>query len=297
MKSLSSPVLRVGLGILALSAPSQLHADMLAKPSRPPASLPAEKSSDLPIAAPPSATLQPFIDSHLSKILTPLGTPAFDQSEIIASLKANYADGQASAPVARQAAYHQAQIVCDALIAAIEERQRNSAGAGGSMAARSSEAAQGWGGIQATKRARDRDTFFTQSEQDTWLQRAATLRANIVQLDLQERAAERAAGAWPAPSPLPAAVAKAEAPLGSDIVVGDWLAEGHALIKLLPDNSIGGGRSGRWNFIGTHTDGSREYVLHWNLPKNWTDRLVLTADGNTLDGKTRGNKHIVYQRQ
>jgi hypothetical protein len=43
-------------------------------------------------------------------------------------------------------------------------------------------------------------------------------------------------------------------------------------------------------------DGKRHYELHWNPPKTWTDSLVLSEDGATLKGKTRGGKPIAANR-
>jgi hypothetical protein len=235
--------------------------------------------------------LQPFVDAHLGSILAPLGVSAFAQSELIAGMKASYADGMAAAPDARKPTFQLAQSVCDALTSAITERQNAVAALRGALATRSSEAAQPRGGSEAVEKARDRDTFFNQSQQDSWTKRAAALRQNISTLVLRERAAERQIGAWsPAPKAPPAAPAIAEDP-----AIGQWLLEGRSPITLAADHSITGDRHGAWRCTDT-ANGKRSYELHWKPPKNWTDRVVLSGDGKTLEGTTRNDEHISYFR-
>ncbi len=96
------PKILLCLGIL-FSSPVQAKdkypsLPALATPSPEPPSLPPEIAPEISPGAPPFESLQPFVDAHLGTILAPLGTSAFTQSEVIANLKANYADGLATAP-------------------------------------------------------------------------------------------------------------------------------------------------------------------------------------------------------
>ena len=305
------------LGIFLFSQPHQVQAKSpppskpLATPVAEPPPLAPEAAPKISPDAPPSASLQPFLDAHLGKILAPPGAPAFAQSELIAGMKASYADGMAAAPEARKAAFQIAQSVCDAMTDAINERQNAVAALQGALATRSSEAAQPRGGGEAVDKARDKDTFFNQSQRNTWMQRAAALRQKISLLVLRERNFERAAGPWPsapnAPSAAPT-VAGATPPLSSppvepakahfqeqDPVIGQWLLEGRSLITLAADHSITGDRHGAWRLIST-TTGKRSYELHWKPPKNWADLVVLSDDGKTLEGKTRNSQPISYFR-
>jgi hypothetical protein len=123
----------------------------------------------------------------LREILPPLGVSAFAQPELLASMKASYADGMAAAPAAHKMAYQLAQSVCDAMIGAITERQNAVAALRGALATRSSEADQPKGGGEAVNAARDKDNFFIGSAKNTWIQRTTVLSQNITALYLRER--------------------------------------------------------------------------------------------------------------
>jgi hypothetical protein len=262
--------------------------------------------------------LQPLLDTHLGSILAPLGVSAFAQPELVAGVKASYADGLAVAPDNRKPAFQLAQSVCDALTDAMAERQTAVAALRGALATRSSEAEQPRGGAEAVEKARDRDAFFISSQKNAWTQRATALRQEITALYLRERAVERQAGAWPPPAPandaaptnaaapasaIAAATPSVSAPPGApdatfqgpDPVIGDWLLENRSHLALGADHTISGDRHGYWRYTCT-TNGGRNYEMHWNPPKNWSDYLVLSSDGKTLEGKSR-NKGIMYFRQ
>ena len=147
----------------------------------------------------PSASLQPFLDTHLARILAPLGQPGMDQPEIIASLKAAYADGMTAAPAARKPAYQVAQNVCDALASAMTERQKAAAALVGATATHSSESVQPRGGRRfAQVETQDTNNFFVNSQKNDWVQRSGTLRQNITALYQREREIERQITAPPA---------------------------------------------------------------------------------------------------
>jgi hypothetical protein len=317
-----SVILRFALATLAfcLATPFSTHAKSKGAPPPPPAAplatpapepppFPPQAAPKITPGAPPSASLQPFLDIHLGQILAPLGTAAFTQSELIAGMKASYADGLASASDVHKSAFQLAQEVCDALSAAIAERQNAVAALRGALASRSSEASQPRGGGEAVDKARNRDAFFVAGQQDAWVKRAAALRESITALDLRERAAERT-GAWPAapstpavtaagpalPAPgAPAAPAVPEVPPDQDPAIGNWLLEGRTVLTFGADHTVTGGRHGTWRYVGM--EGGRKYEIHFPAPKNWSDWLILSADVKTLDGHTRGNQHIAYYRQ
>jgi hypothetical protein len=196
----------------------------LATPASEPPPLPAENTPNIDPALPPSASLQPFLDTHLREILTPLGVPAFAQPELLASMKASYADGMAIAPATHKLAFQFAQAVCEAMTGAITERQNAVAALRGALATRSSEAEQPKGGGEAVRAARDEDAFFIDSAKNNWIQRASGLSQSITALYLRERTVERQIGPWtppppavqppvpPAPDPAPAAALLPAAP-------------------------------------------------------------------------------------
>ena len=245
-----------------------------ATPAPEPSSLPAEAAPVIDSAAPPSVSLQPFLDTHLDKILTPLGSSAFAQSELITGMRANYAQGFVAASDARKSAYRSAVILCNAMTDAIGERQKAVEALKGSYATRSSESVQPRGGSDAVKKAGEGDAFFYNSQKASWTQRTTILRQGIVTLYQRERAAESQAGTWTMPSSDPAESAVAAAtpavssPLAStvaaqDPVVGQWMLEGRSPLTLGADNSIQRSRAGTWRYSCT-TDGGRNYELHWS---------------------------------
>ena len=320
MKLFPRLLLLLAVGFSLLSTPVQAKRKHHSPPASPPPlatpppeppSLPPETAPSISADAPPSVSLQPFVDTHLGKILAPLGESAFAQPELIASLKASYADGLAAAPAAHKPAYQLAQGVCGALAAAMTERQNAVSALRGAFATHSSEAEQPRGGAEAVQRTRDNDAFFVDSQKNTWMQRAAVLRTNITTLYLRERAVERQIGVWSPPPPAdtsasasPAAAAatpsvSAPPPAsadGSDPVVGQWLLANRSPLTLAGDHTITGDRHGFWRYTCT-TNSGRNYEMHWGSEKNWVDYLVLSTDGRTLDGHSRKNQPISYVRR
>ncbi len=296
-----------------------------ATPAAEPAPLPAESAPTIKPDAPPSESLQPFVDRHLSKILAPLGASAFAQPEVIASLRASYADGMAAAPANHRPAYIAAENVCAALTGAISERQTAVTALRGALATRSSEAAQPRGGAtDGAEKTRLEDTFFTSSQINAWTQRAEALRQSITTLYMRERDTERQIGAWypPPPTPPPAAVATATAatptvvtvaatatpsvsappaitpppPLpGQDPVVGAWKWQGYQEVSVGADNTIDGSRHGNWYFISTMS-GGRYYEFHWKK-HGAVDYVVLAPDGRKLEGKNGDEKYVYAERR
>ncbi len=275
----------------------------LATPAPEPPALPTEAAPTVNPAAAPSTSLQPFLDTHLGKILVPLGESAFTQTEVIASLKAGYADGMAMAPAERKPAFQLAQRICDAFNAAIAERQNAVAALRGALATRSSEAAQPRGGAaDGTAKTQASDDFFLGSQKNAWTQRAEILRKDIAALYLREREVERQSGAWAAPLPPVApvpnvaatpAVAAPGPPGGVDPVAGHWLWAGTMHVDLGAGSDCKGDRHGTWHYLSTTTEG-RNYVFKW---KHGEDFVVLSADGKALDGKNLDGKVVFARRQ
>ena len=328
------------LGLWAFALPVQAkkkHHDSpgptpgLATPGSEPGPLPPEAAPQVNPADPPSVSLQPFMDRHLGTILAPLGTSAFVQPEVLASLKASFADAATAAPASHKQAFALAQSVCDAMNGAITERQNAVSALRGALATRSSEAEQPRGGGQAVATARDSDQFFIDSQKNSWLQRAAALRQSVIALGLRERAVERQIGVWnppPPPTPAPpvtpvaaattippvsappvtpvaaAATPSVSAPppatpdpssTGSDPVIGQWLLENRSPLTLEANHTVTGGRHGEWRYVCTTNEG-RNYEVHFKPPKGWADYVVLSSDGRRLDGHTREHRPISYVR-
>ena len=206
---ISPLLLLVCFGLFASASPllaKKKHHDQ-PSPTPVPAGDPAARADDLP-----SVSLQPFIDAHLGHILAGLGDAAFDRPELLVSMKAAYADGQAAAPAIRKPAFQMAQAICDALAAAMSERQQAVAALKGSTATESSQSEnQPKGGRKANRSDnKHSDTFFADGLRNTWSQRADVLRKNIMALDLRERDLERQA--------IAAAAAAAAAPAAASAV-------------------------------------------------------------------------------
>ncbi len=167
-----------------------------------PAEPPAVASSMLA----PSSTLQPFLDQDLSPILAPLNETGFTQPEVVASMKAAYADGLAAAPAPRKAAFAAAEAVCDAVTAAMAERRTAVAALRGATATHTSEADQPAGSSgQGQQKASSSDDFFTSTQQRAWSERAEILRDSVTKAYLRERELEREAG-FPSSPPAMGAV-------------------------------------------------------------------------------------------
>ena len=268
-------------------------------PAREPAPLPAETPPAINPEAAPSASLQPFLNTHLDQILAPLGTPAFAQGDVLASMKSSYAKALTVAPESRRPAYQLAVAVCEGLANAIEERCKAVKALEGSYDMRGSEAYQPRGGGNATKQSNKNEAFFYDSQKNNWQQNADALRQGITALHQRERAAEAQAGEWTLP-PTPAVVAAPPAPSveapapATDPVVGNWTWPNHGLVTLAADGSIHGTRHGNWRYTCT-TDAGRNYEMHW-AHKGWVDYVVLSGDGKVLDGKRHDGVRVTVSR-
>ena len=126
------------------------HAPGWVAPSKGPAAESTPLTTEEPPAvvpeAAPSLSLQPFLDTHLDKILAPLGTAAFAQSDLIAYVRDTYAGALPAAPDARKPAYQLAVAVCDAMINSVAERQKAVDALNGVYQRRMSESVQPRGG-------------------------------------------------------------------------------------------------------------------------------------------------------
>ncbi len=220
----------------------------------------------------PSASLQPFLDTHLDRILVPLGKEEFNQPWIVTDLRSKYATIMATVADNRKSAFAAAQFVCDALTNAMTEREQAVNAWHGSAATHSSEGVQPRGGRQFGRQEMgNENNFFRSGVENDWVQRTAALRANILRLDQRELALESQPAATPAP--VAAAVAGAASaaatpsvsapPLAApssahaaDPVVGSWMLEGRSPLTLAADHAITGSREGIWTYTCT-TGGGR----------------------------------------
>ena len=269
---------------------------------------PAQAAPGARPTAPPSASLQPFLDTHLAKILAPLGAPGFGQPEAIARLKATYVAGMAAAPAERKPPYEAAAALCDALTGAMTERENAVAALRGSATTHSSEIQQPRGNIkQGNLEKKHEDDFFSGSQKNDWAQRAEVLRKDITARFQHERELEAQASAPPPPAvavasvpgapPPPAAVnATANGPAQTqDPVVGNWMWPGQRLVVLGADQTAEGARSGTWRLVSA-TAGGRNYEFKWKRP-GLMDSLVLSGDGKTLEGTNEHGMHVVVERK
>ena len=158
----------------------------------------------------PSVSLQPFLDTHLGRVLAPLGQPGMDQPEVLTSLKQSYADGMVATPAPRKPAYLAAQRVCDALAGVVVERQKAAAALAGATSTHSSENVQPRGGRRDGQVAvANTNEFFVNAQKNDWNRKAGELRQNVMGLYQQERAIERQVTTAPVPgaaTPAPAGV-------------------------------------------------------------------------------------------
>ncbi len=319
---MKTPLLRLFVcsGVLLLTVGTAL-ARRHTPPYTAPADVPATDPKPLPEEPPvtinpdaaPSLSLQPFMDAHLDKILAPLGTRAFAQSDLVAGVRDGYAKALPTATDARKPAYQLAIAVCDAMINAIAERQKAAQAMNDSYQMRSSEAIQPRGGRQAVKDQDKDENFFYNSQKNTWLQNAAALRQQVATLYRRERAAEtQAGGPWvpptvapPAPEPAPlAAAAPAGAPTPSvsvpapvvDPIVGNWSLNGFVDMSLKANHTFSSKNSGTW-LLTSETDGKRHYEFHYDKHRDWINSMTLSDDGRSLEGADRYGKYVYAQRR
>ena len=179
----------------------------------------------------PSEVLSLFFHKHLDRILSPIGQPKpvpLPRARVT-QLREQFADQFSKAPDTDKPMYQAAVAVCDAVAAAMDERQKAIASLQGSSAVhgpsdlgarrkdiptRGSWADAQLAGLELQREgheeqnrkqeAAQNDNFFNTQLKTNWSQRAAQLRQNINALYSRERDAERstqqpaAAGAAPA---------------------------------------------------------------------------------------------------
>jgi hypothetical protein len=176
----------------------------------------------------PSELLSLFFRNHLDRILSPIGqrVPVPLPHARVAELREKFADQWSKAPDVDKPIYQAAVAVCDAVSAAMDERQKAIASLQGSAAVhgpsdlgahrkdiptRGTRADAQLAGLELQREEQNRkqeaaqnDNFFNTQLKTNWSQRAAQLRQNINALYSRERDAERstqrpaAAGAAPA---------------------------------------------------------------------------------------------------
>jgi hypothetical protein len=167
-----------------------------------PAPQPAHKPSDV---------LSLFFHNHLDRILSPIGQPRpvpLPRARVT-ELREQFANQWSKAPEAKKPMYEAAVAVCDAISAAMDEREKAIASLQGSAAVHA-PSDLGAHRIDHPKRwtydwereqheeenrkqeARQTDNFFTTQQKNQWAQRTIQLRQQIDRLYAREREAERA---------------------------------------------------------------------------------------------------------
>jgi hypothetical protein len=168
----------------------------------------------------PSEVLSLFFHNHLDRILSPIGQlkPVPLPHARVTQLREQFADQFSKAPDTDKPMYQAAVAVCDAVAAAMDERQKAIASLQGSAAVhgpsdlgarrkdiptRGSLGDAELAGLEMQREAheeqnrkqeaRQNDNFFNTQLKTNWTQRAAQLRENINTLYAHERDAERAA--------------------------------------------------------------------------------------------------------
>ena len=180
----------------------------------------------------PSDVLSLFFRNHLDRILSPIGqrVPVPLPHARVAELREKFADQWSKAPDVDKPMYQAAVAVCDALLAAMDERQKAIASLQGSAAVHGpsdlgahrkdipthgTRADAQLAGLELQREeheqqnrkqeAAQNDNFFNTQLKTNWSQRAAQLRQNINTLYSRERDAERSTQQAPAAGAAPAA--------------------------------------------------------------------------------------------
>jgi hypothetical protein len=168
----------------------------------------------------PSEVLSLFFRNHLDRILSPIGQPKpvpLPHARVT-QLREQFADQFSKAPDTDKPMYQAAVAVCDAVSAAIDERQKAITSLQGSRAVhgpsdlgarrkdiptRGTLGDAELAGLELQREAheeqnrkqeaRQNDNFFNTQLKTNWTQRTAQLRQNINALYARERDAERSA--------------------------------------------------------------------------------------------------------
>jgi hypothetical protein len=238
----------------------------------------------------PSASLEAYAANNLEHLLGPLNGGNLPRTELMkleTDLKARLGQGIPEEKAMLQAAV----AVCAGFDKIIDAREK----AVLNMQQAAHPATSGRQESKARQQlAQASDAFIVSSAENSanvaWRAHVQPWRVEMQQLLVAEKQAEAAFTA----TALAASAPKPEVK-ETDPVVGSWLLEGRSPLELNPDHTISGDRHGHWS-VAKSDDGKHHYELHWNPPKNWTDYLVLSEDGKTLQGKTRGNKPIAANR-
>jgi hypothetical protein len=179
------------------------------KPGQQPAQKPPQKPSDL---------LSLFFHNHLDRILSPIGQPRpvpLPRARVT-ELREQFIDQGSKAPEPKKPMYQAAIAVCDAVSAAIDEREKaiaslqgsaavhapsdlgahrkdipNRGGIGTAMLADATLQREAHEEANRKQEARQTDNFFTVQQKNQWTQRALQLRQQIDRLYAREREAER----------------------------------------------------------------------------------------------------------
>lgn len=174
---------RYALGLaLVCAIPASLYAGKPQPKYQPPAA-----NQPLTAGAMPSSVLQPFLDSRLDIILSPLDAPGLKHPEAVADLRSAIAEAMSKAPATQQPAFQAAMTVCNVLSQAVDERQHAIANLQGS------QRPSGWPGTKhaAAREAAQNNAFFADAQKTQWARRSAELHRQIEQLYARERETER----------------------------------------------------------------------------------------------------------
>ena len=168
----------------------------------------------------PSDLLALFFHNHLDRILSPIGQPnpvPLPRARVT-QLREQFIDQGSKAPEPKKPMYEAAIAVCDAVSAAMDEREKAIAslqgsaavhapsdlgahrkdipsrgGLGTAMLADTTVRREAHDEANRKQDARQTDNFFTVQQKNQWTQRALQLRQQIDGLAARERDAERAA--------------------------------------------------------------------------------------------------------
>jgi hypothetical protein len=182
---------------------------------------------------PPSVLLSQFTANQLDRILSPIERQVPLPRTRLSQLRAQFTDKWAQAPDAEKAQYQTAVAVCDALNAAMDEREKAIAslqgsaavhapsdfgarrrdlptrgGVGTAMLADAELRSEAGEERNRKQEARQNDNFFNTQLKTNWTQRTLQIRQNVQLLMSRQRDAERVAQqAKVAPAPVAAPTA------------------------------------------------------------------------------------------
>lgn len=181
-----------------------------------PAGVPGNAAAPPPAAAAPneshrpSARLSQFMSAHVDKILSPIDRPVQLPREEAVQMREHFADEMAKAPDPQKPIYKQAWSVTNAIIGAMDEREKAIVAARPSSmpgvqdthdarvsvrrhAGRAAVQSEKYENAQDHRAANEKSNFLEEAAAKQWADRTVVLRQNIDHLYALEREAERQA--------------------------------------------------------------------------------------------------------